>query len=234
MKSWNAEMVSAPSALAVIAARPPAPARAEVGETHAVRAHPQHGDERRRPGEAERPRVVVHVPDRVELAEAEHRHRDAEEQQEASEAAHPAIIDAPRGSGGPRTSSTVDGPGPRVRGVRTRTGHPGNGSVGGARRTERGASGGDDEGDRARWGIGNAARADDERGRQAAPARLRQADDLLPAVHADGGGRPRDPRDQHAGGPAPLRAPARRRRAVGVPLRVRGAGRSPRDSPRRS
>ncbi len=51
---------------------------------------------------------------------------------------------------------------------------------------------------------------------QAAAAGLRQADDLLPAVHADAGGDPRHPDDLHAAGHAALRAAAGRRRAVGA------------------
>ena len=52
----------------------------------------------------------------------------------------------------------------------------------------------------------------DHAGRQqAAPADLRQADDLLSALDTDAGGDPRDPADLDAGGHQELRAGARRR-----------------------
>ena len=50
---------------------------------------------------------------------------------------------------------------------------------------------------------------------EAVAAGLRQADDLLPAQHADAGGHPRHPGHLDAAGHAALRAPARRRLAVG-------------------
>ena len=49
---------------------------------------------------------------------------------------------------------------------------------------------------------------------QAAGAGLRQADDLLPAVHADAGRDPRHPGDHHAPRAGAVRAPAGRRVAV--------------------
>ena len=52
---------------------------------------------------------------------------------------------------------------------------------------------------------------------------LRQADDLLPAVHADAGGHPRDPGHHHAARPGRASAPAGRRQRARHPLRVRGA-----------
>ena len=55
-----------------------------------------------------------------------------------------------------------------------------------------------------------------QRRQQAAPAGLRQADDLLPAVDADAGGHPRHPAHLDAGGHAALRAAAGRRRAAGA------------------
>ena len=59
-------------------------------------------------------------------------------------------------------------------------------------------------------------------GQQAAAAGVRQADDLLPAVHADAGGHPRHPAHLDARGHAALRAAAGRRRALGLePRRTR-------------
>ena len=58
---------------------------------------------------------------------------------------------------------------------------------------------------------------------QAAAAGLRQADDLLPAEHADAGRHPRHPDHQHAAGHAALRAAAGRRQPVGHQPAVRGA-----------
>ena len=49
---------------------------------------------------------------------------------------------------------------------------------------------------------------------QAAAAGLRQAHDLLPAVHPHAGGHPGHPGHLHADGPAQLRAPARGRLAL--------------------
>ena len=71
----------------------------------------------------------------------------------------------------------------------------------------------------------------DARHLEAAAAGLRQADGLLPAVDADAGGHPRDPRHLDAARPAALPAPAGRRLAVRHPAQLRGAGPAPR--PRR-
>ena len=67
---------------------PTVPARAEVGQADAVRSDPEHHDVRDRPGEPERSRVVVHVADRVQLAQAENGDGDPGEKEETSEAAH--------------------------------------------------------------------------------------------------------------------------------------------------
>ncbi len=71
--------------------------------------------------------------------------------------------------------------------------------------------------------LRHAALSGDARGVEAAPAGVRQADDLLPADHADAGGHPRHPAHLHAGRHAALRAAAGRRRAVGPLALVRGA-----------
>ena len=59
--------------------------------------------------------------------------------------------------------------------------------------------------------LGDAALSDHPRRQQAAPAGLRQADDLLPAVDADAGRHPRDPPDLDARRHRRLRAAAGRR-----------------------
>src|SRR5262249_3640186 len=56
--------------------------------------------------------------------------------------------------------------------------------------------------------TGDAALSDHPRRQQAAPADLRQTDDLLPAGDADAGGDPRGPGDLDAGGHRRLRAAA--------------------------
>ncbi len=58
---------------------------------------------------------------------------------------------------------------------------------------------------------------------QAAAAGVRQADDLLPAEHADAGRHARHPDHQHAAGHAALPAAAGRRQPVGHQPAVRGA-----------
>ena len=67
-------------------------------------------------------------------------------------------------------------------------------------------------------GSGNAALPPDDGGQQAAHARLQQADDLLPALHAHAGGHPGDPDHLHAPRPRPLQAAAGRREPVGIRL----------------
>ena len=61
-------------------------------------------------------------------------------------------------------------------------------------------------------GVGHPPAPADQGRQQAAPAGLRQADDLLPAQRADAGGDPRGADHLDAAGPAALPAPARRRR----------------------
>ena len=56
---------------------------------------------------------------------------------------------------------------------------------------------------------------------------LRQADDLLPAHHADAGGHPGDPDHLHAAGPAALPRAARQRPAVGRCASSTRSSRSP-------
>ena len=67
------------------------------------------------------------------------------------------------------------------------------------------------EGHRPRRRLRHAALPRDARRVEAAPARLRQADGLLPAQHADARGHPRPARDLDARGHAGVPAPARRR-----------------------
>ena len=84
-------------------------------------------------------------------------------------------------------------------------------------------------------GIGNPAAPHHPRGQQAAPAGLRQADDLLPALHPDPGRDPRRARHHHAGRRGPVPAAARRRLAVGhLDLQLRRAAAARRAWPRRS
>ena len=63
---------------------------------------------------------------------------------------------------------------------------------------------------------------------------LRQADDLLPALHPDAGRDPGDPGHLHAAGPAGVRAAARRRRASGGSTFSTRPSHRPTGSPRRS
>ena len=74
-------------------------------------------------------------------------------------------------------------------------------------------------------GAGTRLHPLDARRLEAAAAGVRQADDLLPAVDADAGGHPRDPRHLDAARPAAVRAAARRRLAVRHRAQLRGAGR---------
>ena len=59
---------------------------------------------------------------------------------------------------------------------------------------------------------------------QAAASGLRQAHDLLPALHPDAGRHPRHPDHLHAGRPAALPGPAGRRRPAGGALFLPGPG----------
>ena len=86
------------------------------------------------------------------------------------------------------------------------------------------SSGGRIEGDRARRRLRHPALPDHAGDLEADHAGVRQADDLLPAVHADDGGDPGDPAHHHAAGPGAVPAAAGRRLAVGLPLRVRRPG----------
>ena len=74
--------------------------------------------------------------------------------------------------------------------------------------------------------IGNAALSRHPRGVEAASAGVQQADDLLPAEHADAGGYPRDPGDLDAAGYRPVRGTAGRRAALGPGYQLRGAAES--------
>src|SRR5690606_22379411 len=63
---------------------------------------------------------------------------------------------------------------------------------------------------------------------QAAHARVRQADDLLPAEHPHGGGHTRDPHHQHPARPAPLPQAPGRRHKPGLCVQLCRAGRAQR------
>ena len=69
---------------------------------------------------------------------------------------------------------------------------------------------------------------------QAAAARLRQADDLLPAEHADARGHPRDPRDHDAARRAGVRAACSATAPTGASSSRTPTSRVPTGSPRRS
>ncbi len=79
------------------------------------------------------------------------------------------------------------------------------------------------EGHPARRRLRHAAASDDPGGVEAASAGLRQADGLLPAVHADAGRHPRHPGDLHPRRPAAVPPSAGRRRTPGHALRLRRA-----------
>ena len=79
------------------------------------------------------------------------------------------------------------------------------------------------QGDRARGRRGHPAASDNAGDQQAAPADLRQADDLLPAQRADARGNPRGADHQHPAGAVLLQEAARRRQPMGHAVRVRGA-----------
>src|SRR6187402_1140720 len=78
-----------------------------------------------------------------------------------------------------------------------------------------------DEGNYSRRRIRNTASPGDQGHLEAAFAGVRQADDLLPALHAYAGGHPRDPHHLHTAGYASLRTPPGRWNAVGDQDRVR-------------
>ena len=82
-----------------------------------------------------------------------------------------------------------------------------------------------DEGDHPGRRLGHQALPADPGGQQAAPADLRQADDLLPAQRPDAGGDPRDPRHLDPHRPAEVPRAARRRLEVGHRPVLRRAGR---------
>ena len=79
--------------------------------------------------------------------------------------------------------------------------------------------------------IGHAAVPDHDGGQQAAAARLRQAADLLPALHADHGRHPRHPGDHHRRRRAELSPAARRRVGVRHQPHLRGPGSTRRSGP---
>ena len=116
----------------------------------------------------------------------------------------------------------------------------------GARRSSRAATGRErarasasasptrSEGDHPRRRLRHAAVPADARRQQAAPAHLRQADDLLPAQHADAGGHPRHPRHHDArttSRPSSACSATAARSACASPTR---RSRGPRAWPRRS
>ena len=72
------------------------------------------------------------------------------------------------------------------------------------------------EGDHPRRRLRHPALPRHARREQAAHARVRQADDLLPALHADAGGYPRGRRHYHPARAGRLPAHGRRRRAFGI------------------
>ena len=72
----------------------------------------------------------------------------------------------------------------------------------------------DEQRDHSRWRLGHAPAPADARRQQAAAAGLQQADDLLPAVHADAGGDSRHPGHLDAARSGRLPATARRWRAT--------------------
>ncbi len=90
------------------------------------------------------------------------------------------------------------------------------------------------EGHHPRGRLGHAALPGDAGGLQAAPAGVRQADGVLPALHADARGHPRHPGDLHAAGHAAVRRAARRRPQVGHQARATRCSRSRRASRRPS
>ena len=81
-------------------------------------------------------------------------------------------------------------------------------------------------------GLGHPALSHHPLALQAAPAALRQADDLLSAVGPDAGRPPRDRHRHHPRGPGAVPPPAQGRQPVGDALRVRRPSRAPRASPR--
>ena len=90
------------------------------------------------------------------------------------------------------------------------------------------------EGDHPRRRLRHAPPSDDAGGQQAAAAGLRQADDLLPARHADAGGHPRDPDHHHAARTRPQFQRCSATAASGACSCATPSSRSRRGSPRPS
>ncbi len=90
------------------------------------------------------------------------------------------------------------------------------------------------EGNRARRRQRDAPSSDHARGEQAAPADLRQADDLLSGLGADACRHPRHPRHHHARRPAAPPPPLRRRLATSACISATRRSLRPKGSRRRS